>query len=115
MWAKKLAGPTLSEVPVNQGLSHNFKWVSHTDKWDSNMPTAILDERGRVVLPRELADELGVSKGDMVVFERKGKDFVVMRASSKKERLEEVMDWNPERTGKPEVTAPKDMKGIWKT
>jgi AbrB family looped-hinge helix DNA binding protein len=79
------------------------------------MPTAILDERGRVVLPKELADELGVSKGDVVVFERKGKDFVVMRASSKKERLEEVMDWNPERTGKPEVTSPKDMKGIWKT
>lgn len=78
------------------------------------MPTAILDERGRVVLPKELADELGVSKGDMVIFEKRGKDFVVARASSKRERLEEIMDWNPERTGKPENVSPKNMKGIWK-
>jgi AbrB family looped-hinge helix DNA binding protein len=77
------------------------------------MPTAILDERGRLVLPKELADELGVSKGDAVVFERKGKDFVVMRASSNRERLGEVMDWDPERTGKPERPSPREMKGIW--
>ena len=79
------------------------------------MPTAILDERGRIILPKELAEELGVSMGDMVVFERRGKDFVVVKASSKRERLEEVMDWNPERTGKPESVSPKEMKGIWKT
>ena len=46
------------------------------------MPTAVLDERGRVVLPKDLANELGVSKGDVVVFERKGKDFVVSKAAS---------------------------------
>ena len=74
------------------------------------MPTAILDERGRVVLPKELADELGVSKGDMIVFEKRGKDFVLARAASKKERLEEMMDWNPERTGKPERVSTKSMK-----
>ncbi len=78
------------------------------------MPTAILDDRGRLVLPKELADELGVSKGDEVVFERKGKDFVVARASSKRARLEEMMDWNPERTGKPQSVSPKSMKEIWK-
>jgi len=49
-----------------------------------------------------------------MVFEKKGKEFVMMRASSKKERLEEVMDLNPERTGRPESISPKDMKGIWK-
>ena len=79
------------------------------------MPTAILDERGRVVLPRELADELAVTKGDTVIFEKRGRDFVVTRAGSRKGRLEEVMDWNPERTGKPEGATPRNMKGIWKT
>jgi AbrB family looped-hinge helix DNA binding protein len=79
------------------------------------MPTAVLDERGRVVLPKELAEELGVSKGDTVVFERKGKNFVIGRVSSKKDRLEEVMEWNPERTAKPESVSPKSIKGIWKT
>ena len=105
------------------GYSAPMLWVaSHTFKWDvprghvgKDMPTAILDERGRVVLPKELADELGVSKGDVVVFGRKGKDFVVTRASSKRERLEEIMDWNPDRTGKPESTTPHSMKGIWRT
>jgi hypothetical protein len=42
-------------------------------------------------------------------------DFVVTRTASKRERLEEVMDWNPERTGKPESVTPRSMKGIWKT
>ena len=79
------------------------------------MPTAISDERGRVVLPKELVNELGVSKGDVVVFERKGKDFVVSRSASKRERLEKVMDWNPERAGKPENVTPRSMKSIWKT
>ncbi len=79
------------------------------------MPVAILDDRGRVVLPKELADELGVSKGDKIVFERKGRDFVVTRASSKRERLEEIMDWNPDRAGRPESVSAKSMKGIWKT
>ena len=80
------------------------------------MTTAILDDRGRVVLPKELAEALGVSRGDLVVFERKGKDFVVAKASSlKKDRLEELMEWNPERTGKPENVSPKTMKEVWKT
>jgi hypothetical protein len=46
---------------------------------------------------------------------RKGKNFVIARVSSKKDRLEEVMEWNPERTAKPESVSPKSMKGIWKT
>ena len=79
------------------------------------MPTAILDERGRIVLPRELAEELQASTGDAVVFERRGKEFVVTKVVSKKERLEEIMDWNPVRTGKIEAVSPKSMKEIWKT
>lgn len=66
-------------------------------------------------MPKELADDLGVSKGDVVLFERRGKEFVVTRATSKRDRLEKVMDWNPERTGKTENATPKSMKGIWKT
>jgi len=78
------------------------------------MPTAILDERGRIVLPKDVADELGLSKTDAVVFEKRGRDFVVMKALSKIDRLEEIMDWNPRRTGKMERVTPKAMKEIWK-
>ena len=78
------------------------------------MPTAVLDERGRVVLPREIVDELGVGRGDMVVFERSGGNYVVKGTSGGKRRLEEVMDWNPPRDGKPENVTPREMKEVWK-
>jgi len=77
--------------------------------------TAVLDDRGRVVLPREVAEDLGLTKGDSVVFEKRGKDYVVARGESKRGRLEEIMDWNPNRTGKPQEVTPRDMKEIWKT
>lgn len=79
------------------------------------MPIAILDERGRVMLPKDVAEQLGVSKRDAVLFERRGGDFVITRAPSKEERLEEIMDWNPKRTGKLEGVSPKAMKEIWKS
>jgi len=78
------------------------------------MPTAVLDERGRILLPKDVAEELGVSKRDAVLFERRGRDFVIMKARSRRDRLEEIMDWNPERTGKIEGVSPKAMKEIWK-
>ena len=82
--------------------------------WEK-MPIAVLDDRGRIVLPKDVAEELGVSKRDAVLFERRGGDFVVIKAPSKRERLEEIMDWNPQRSGKIERVSPKDMKGIWRT
>lgn len=74
-----------------------------------------MDDRGRVVLPKEVLEELGASRGDALVFEKRGKEFVLMKASSKRERLEEIMEWNPKRTGKIERVSPKAMKEIWKT
>jgi len=77
---------------------------------------AVLDERGRIVLPREVLEELGASKGDAVTFERREKEIVITKASAvgRKKPLEELMDWNPERTGRVESVSPKAMKGIWK-
>lgn len=78
------------------------------------MPAAILDDRGRIVLPKELAEELGVSNGDAVVFEKRGKDYVVTKPVSRKDRLEQIMEWNPKRSGKVEAVNPQAMKEIWK-
>jgi len=77
--------------------------------------TAVLDDRGRIVLPKQVLEELGASRGDAVAFEMRGKELVVIKVSSKRGRLEEIMDWDPRRTGKVERAAPKDMKEIWKT
>jgi AbrB family looped-hinge helix DNA binding protein len=79
------------------------------------MAKSILDEKGRVVLPREIAEELGLSKGSVLRFEREGKDIVLRKAPSARKGLEEVMDWDPERTGKVEKVTPRVMKEIWKS
>jgi len=79
------------------------------------MSVAVLDDRGRIVLPKEILEELGASKGDAVVFEKRGKELVMAKVSVKGERLEEIMDWNPRRTGKTGRVGPKAMKEIWKT
>lgn len=79
------------------------------------MSRAVLDDSGRVVLPKEVLEELGASRGDALVFEKRGKEFVLMKASSKRGRLEEIMEWNPKRAGKIGSVSPKATKEIWKT
>lgn len=79
------------------------------------LPTAIMDERGRIVLPKEVAEELGASAGDHIVIERRGDEFVVSKAEARSEELEEMMDWNPKRVGKVKRVSPREMKEIWKS
>jgi len=74
-----------------------------------------VDERSRVVIPKPVVEELELKEGDLVVFEKVGDDFVIRKLDTPKKRLEEVMGWNPKRTGKPEPVSPKEMKGIWKS
>jgi len=68
-----------------------------------------------VVIPKLIAEELGLEEGDLVAFEKVGDDFAIRKLGAPKKRLEEVMGWNPKRTGKPEPVAPKEMKRIWKS
>lgn len=55
------------------------------------------------------------SEGDAVRFDRRSKDSTEAKWPSRMETLEEIMDWNPMRTGKAETISPKVMKRIWKT
>jgi len=76
--------------------------------------TATIDERGRIVIPKHLMEEMGLGKGDIVVFEMVGEHFVIRKLKAPKRRLEEAMSWNPERTAEPEPVSPEEIKGIWK-
>jgi len=77
--------------------------------------SSIVDEKGRVMIPKHVAEELNLSKGDVVAFEKREHLFVVRKVEFAKKRLEEVMDWDPERTDEPEPVSPREMKEIWKT
>lgn len=74
-----------------------------------------VDERGRIVLPKHVAEALELSEGDMVTFEKVKDHFVITKVMEPRRRLEEIMSWNPKRTGKPEPVTPREMKEIWKT
>lgn len=89
-------------------------------KYLKEFPTLIsgmskLDEKGRVVIPKIVVKELGLSKGDEVLFEKRGKDFVIRKKRKGKSGLKELMDWNPERRGEPVPVSPIEMKEIWET
>jgi AbrB family looped-hinge helix DNA binding protein len=72
-----------------------------------------VDDRGRIVLPKRLREELGLSNGDSIVFEKIGEYYALKKLATTK-RLEEIMSWNPQRTAEPEPISPQEMKRIWK-
>ena len=84
---------------------------SHRTTWDM---TSVLDEKRRVVLPKDLAEDLGLIEGSKVVF-RKEKDVVVLKKLEESDdSLREMMSWNPKRTGKLKPVKEIEVKGIWK-
>ncbi len=73
-----------------------------------------VDGRRRVVIPKHVARELDIKTGDRVVFERIGDRYAIAKLDERAEGLAELMDRNPERTGKPLPVTPAEMKRIWK-
>ena len=53
-------------------------------------------------------------KGDAVRYNRRSKDPAEIKRLARMKSLEEIMDWNPRRTGKVETINPKMVKKIWK-
>ncbi len=76
--------------------------------------SSIVDEKGRIVIPKHLAEELGLTKGDKISFEKKKQSLIIKKAKASEKRLDEIMSWNPKRMGKPEPVSPQEMKEIWK-
>ncbi len=73
----------------------------------------MLDEKRRVVLPRDVTDELGLVEGSEVAFE-KGKGMVIIKKAGKKEdTLRKIMAWNPTRTRKVMPVKEAEVKEIW--
>ncbi len=76
--------------------------------------TSVLDQKRRVVLPRDVAEELGLVEGSEVAFE-KGKGIVIVKKARKKEdMLRKMMSWNPRRTRKVVPVKEAEVKEIWR-
>jgi len=76
--------------------------------------TSILDDKRRVVLPKDIADELGLVEGSTVAF-KKEKGFVtVKKAKNAEDSLRETMSWDPKRTKKPQAVKEDEIKEVWR-
>jgi AbrB family looped-hinge helix DNA binding protein len=76
--------------------------------------TSVLDEKRRVILPRDIAEELGLSQGSEVLFERGGGGVMIRKARKTKDKLLEAMSWNPRRIRKVRPIKEAQVKEVWR-
>lgn len=77
------------------------------------MTTSVLDDKRRIVLPKEIAEELGLAEGTPVSFKRSREGIVIERAEKNVDALRDMMEWNPRRQGRSSEVRERDVKGIW--
>ncbi|MDA4121987.1 MAG: AbrB/MazE/SpoVT family DNA-binding domain-containing protein [Thaumarchaeota archaeon] len=73
----------------------------------------IVDERGRVLIPQELRQELGIAEGTVVDLERSEGGIMITPARQKHLSWKELNGIKPRRTAKPEWPTPEEIKSIW--
>lgn len=78
----------------------------------SGMQTSVLDDKRRVVLPKEKADEPGLAEGTTVAFERRRGLVIMKNVTGQKDSLREMMLWDPPRTKRPQRVRENEIKEI---
>lgn len=79
--------------------------------WDM---ASVLDEKRRVVLPKDMVEDLGLTEGTAVAFEERNGVIVMRKMATKADPLLEMMSWNPKRRGRPQPVREKEIKEIWR-
>ena len=74
----------------------------------------IVDERGRVLIPQGLREDVGLDEGTVVTITKEGKRGLLLEPSRKRRRTwKDLNGMNPTRSGEPEWPTPKEIKSIW--
>ncbi len=84
--------------------------MSHTMQWDM---VSVLDDKRRVVLPRDVVEELGLKEGSEVAFENRKGVVIMKKVGENEDPLRQAMSWNPKRVRKPEPIREKEIKEMW--
>jgi len=82
----------------------------------SDVSSAKIDSKGRILLPPSLRGELDLEPGDSVSLKKTRGGLVVTpaRKADYLSRFREMVTTPPKRTGKPRNPTPSQMKKIWK-
>lgn len=72
-----------------------------------------VDERGRVLIPQEIRERLGLDEGTIVEVAEVEKEIVIKPISRKRRTWKDLWGIKPQRTGKPEWPTANEIKSIW--
>jgi AbrB family looped-hinge helix DNA binding protein len=97
---------------VGRWLGVAFIAVFPSYEWESTMET-VIDARGRVLIPQQLREDLGLDEGVVVELQKEKGTIVITPAKRKRLSWKELNGIKPKRTGKAEWPAPEEIKGIW--
>lgn len=78
------------------------------------MTEAIVDQRGRILIPEEIRESTGLIGGTVVAVERELDGVVIKPLRKDKRGWKSLCGLVPKRTGKPEWPTPKEVKSIWR-
>ena len=73
----------------------------------------VVDARGRVLIPQQLREELGLDEGVAVELQREKGTIVITPAKGRRLSWKELNGTKPKRTGKAEWPTPEEIKSIW--
>jgi len=78
------------------------------------MAQAVVDERGRVLIPEALRESCGLDRGTVVAVDRRGDRIVIKPVRKSKRTWKQLCGLAPKRTGKPQWPTPEEIKSIWR-
>ena len=72
-----------------------------------------VDSKGRICIPAEIREEIG----DTAIIKKTPRGYLILPGKQRDahEKLVQLLNSEPQRTGKPENWSPEKMKSIWKT
>ena len=72
-----------------------------------------IDASGRVLIPQQLRDDLGLAEGVLVSLRKKKGTIVLTPAKKTRPSWKDLNGLTPKRTGKPEWPTADEIKSIW--
>ncbi len=77
------------------------------------MAQTVVDERGRVLIPEEIRESIGLDRGTVVEVEKLEERILIKPVGKSRRTWKQLCGLNPQRTGKPEWPTPEEIKSIW--
>ena len=74
---------------------------------------SLIDEKGRMLIPREVRESVGMKKGTVVKVKQKGKIVEVTPTNRQHRTWKDMYGIRPKRTAKPSWPTPEEIKSIW--